>query len=320
MEEEEDDELPLIDFQRRTDVDWEAAKRKTVNNVLKKKKIKKIKKPVELSVEENLSEEALKRKIANEDVDKALSKIKPKRSRRDLQDETELDEMMKAIVDRMILAAQEDRKLNEDDKPATKKLAMLPELTERLSRTSWYSQFLDNEILNAFTLWLEPMVDKSFPTQDIQRTILQTLQHMPIDATLLRSSGLGKIVNFYTRSSRIAPDIKRLALTLVEKWSRPIMQRSVDYKDILHAKAVVDTRELRKKQHVTSLQAIPDSLVVKGKATEEHIDRHHARIPMPVASAFSIVPVSDLSRVSAEVKLSDRSKKLSSRIQKNRQR
>ena len=53
---------------------------------------------------------------------------------------------------------------------------------------------------------------------------------LPVDTDLLRSSGIGKIVLFYTRSKRPEPSIKRMAERLIGEWSRPILNRTDDFK------------------------------------------------------------------------------------------
>ena len=45
-----------------------------------------------------------------------------------------------------------------------------------------------------------------------------------IDKDILKASGLGKIVNFYTRTKRVQPDITRQANLLIDKWSKPILR------------------------------------------------------------------------------------------------
>lgn len=45
-----------------------------------------------------------------------------------------------------------------------------------------------------------------------------------IDKDMLKASGLGKIVNFYTRTKRVQPEITRQANQLIDKWSKPILR------------------------------------------------------------------------------------------------
>jgi transcription factor SPN1 len=46
----------------------------------------------------------------------------------------------------------------------------------------------------------------------------------------LLSSGIGKVVLYYTKSKRPEVGLKRTAERLLGEWSRPILKRSDDYK------------------------------------------------------------------------------------------
>ncbi|KAG5460027.1 MAG: hypothetical protein BJ554DRAFT_7974 [Olpidium bornovanus] len=56
---------------------------------------------------------------------------------------------------------------------------------------------------------------------------------MPIITDNLRESGLGRVIKFYTLvpEERISSKLHRQAELLVAKWTRPIMQRSANYRD-----------------------------------------------------------------------------------------
>jgi hypothetical protein len=51
-----------------------------------------------------------------------------------------------------------------------------------------------------------------------------SVQFDVIDKDMLKQSGLGKIVNFYTRTKRVQPEINRQANQLIDKWSKPILR------------------------------------------------------------------------------------------------
>lgn len=64
------------------------------------------------------------------------------------------------------------------------------------------------------------------------------MARLPIEKEALLSSGIGKVVLYYTKSKRPEIGIKRTAERLLGDWSRPILKRSDDYK-----KRKVDTRD-----------------------------------------------------------------------------
>jgi len=52
-----------------------------------------------------------------------------------------------------------------------------------------------------------------------------------IDSAVLKESGLGRIVLFYTKCKWVTPEITRQANDLVSMWSRPIIKRSANWRD-----------------------------------------------------------------------------------------
>jgi transcription factor SPN1 len=99
-------------------------------------------------------------------------------------------------------------------------------------RGSLAQSIIDNNLLEAVKLWLEPLRDRSLPSLNIQREFFPMLKKMEfIDSAVLKESGLGRVVLFYTKCKRVTPDIKRIAADLVSIWSRPIIKRSASYRD-----------------------------------------------------------------------------------------
>lgn len=158
-------------------------------------------------------------------------------------------------------------------------------------------------MLEAVKRWLEPLDDRSLPALNIQRPIfslLRTVRRLPlplpsslsaspqltgppfsskqiaIETSALKSSGLGKIVYFYTKCKRVDPSIARIANQLVSDWMRPILRRS---------KAFVD-RDLgagHTSGHAQSLTA-GQNLEPEAQASR------HARIPQAMTSTFLNAP------------------------------
>ena len=91
---------------------------------------------------------------------------------------------------------------------------------------------IDNNLLEAVRRWLEPLPDRSLPALNIQREFFAIIRRMEfIDSAVLKESGLGRVVLFYTKCKRTTLDIKRIANDLVSIWSRPIIKRSASYRD-----------------------------------------------------------------------------------------
>ncbi|GAW23235.1 hypothetical protein ANO14919_127870 [Xylariales sp. No.14919] len=190
--------------------------------------------------EENLTPEERRRRA----IERAAAKEKPKTKRRKRKDEDDLeDEMDDKIADlkvRMEKACEADNAARETGQPALHKLKLLPEVTSLLTSRALQNIVVDPDtnFLQHVRFFLEPLNDGSLPAYNIQRDIFQALLNLPIEKESLRMSGIGKIILFYTKSKRPEIGIKRMAERLLGEWSRPILNRTHDYK-----KRFVETRD-----------------------------------------------------------------------------
>ena len=96
----------------------------------------------------------------------------------------------------------------------------------------------ETNFLQAVRYFLEPLNDGSLPAYNIQRDIFNALVKLPIQKDSLLSSGIGRVVFYYTKSKKPVPEIKRMAERLVGEWSRPVLKRTDDYK-----KRHIETRD-----------------------------------------------------------------------------
>lgn len=137
-------------------------------------------------------------------------------------------------------ACQADNQAREAGQPALHKLKLLPEVTAILNRNNVQHAVLDPDtnFLQHVKFFLEPLNDGSLPAYNIQRDIFNALAKMNIEKEALLSSGIGRVVVFYTRSKKPEPSIKRIATRLLGEWSRPILKRTDDYK-----KRQIETRD-----------------------------------------------------------------------------
>lgn len=112
-----------------------------------------------------------------------------------------------------------------------------------------------------------------------------TLQ-MSIDTDMLRESGLGKIVLFYTKCKRVVEPVQRIAAELVEKWTRPILKRSSDYRDkFIPTVGVEDMEGLRTQMPKLS------TILSQARQAEAGRERKHAvSIPERNLTTYTVAP------------------------------
>ncbi|KAJ7475959.1 transcription factor iws1 [Mycena latifolia] len=162
---------------------------------------------------------------------KKSSRSKKRKGNEEVLDSFADDEVAR-LRETMNNAADEDIKANDAKLPAIAKLKLLPEAMETLRKSSLAQSMIDNNLLEAVKRWLEPLPDRSLPSLNIQREFFPLIKKMEfIDSAVLKESGLGRVVLFYTKCKRVTPEIKRTAHELVSAWSRPIIKRSASYRD-----------------------------------------------------------------------------------------
>jgi transcription factor SPN1 len=152
-------------------------------------------------------------------------------------------------------------------------------------------------MLEGVRRWLEPLPDKSLPALNIQQEFFRTLPELKfIDASVLKESGLGRIVLFYTKCKRVTPEVTRAANDLISRWSRPIIKRSASYRDrvVPVAGGELDGRPTERLNQILARAREEDKTRVR---------RNHVMIPHREGNAYTIAPraASGLNKTNASV-------------------
>ncbi|VDK39605.1 unnamed protein product [Taenia asiatica] len=168
------------------------------------------------------------------------------------------DEIIRETINRMRSAADEDRRLLSKNRPATKKLSMLNEVTSLLIRAGMKPALIDNGILSAITEWLSPVSGHTLPSVTIRETLLRHLGEFHIqDPDLLRDSGIGKAVMYLYKHPRETRANKMLAGHLINEWSRPIFNLTSDYGSLTREeRKQLDLEHLPKRRNIRSPRII----------------------------------------------------------------
>ncbi|CAK7218891.1 Transcription factor iws1 [Sporothrix bragantina] len=191
--------------------------------------------------EEDLTPEERRKRALNRAIDLAIRNPNKRRRKQDEDDlEKMADDEIAALKVLMENACMDDIKARTEGRPAVNKLQLLPQVLSVLNRNDIQETILDPEtnFLQSVKFFLEPLNDGSLPSYAIQRDIFTCLTQLPIEKDALLSSGIGKVVFFYTLSKRAEPAIKRMAERLVGEWSRPILKKTDDFK-----KRHIETRD-----------------------------------------------------------------------------
>ncbi|RLV93239.1 Transcription factor IWS1 [Spathaspora sp. JA1] len=241
------------------------------------------------------SDPAMRKRMLLEE--KMAAALKSKSIRRRKADEDDLERMqddkIDFLKDQMIKAANLDVEKNSQGQIATEKLKFLREVIDILSRADLAISILDNNLLEAVRLWLEPLPDASMPAYQIQKELIQSLETLPIKTDHLIASGIGKVLVFYQRSKRTEPSLKKIVDRLIGDWTRPILNKSDSYKD-----RTIQFHEYNKSKFSNQLASSKLGNRPKEARTlyEENAERRkRAAIPSARTAAYKVAPRVDAS-------------------------
>ncbi|ELA42638.1 uncharacterized protein VICG_00390 [Vittaforma corneae ATCC 50505] len=123
---------------------------------------------------------------------------------------------------------KKDLDLNSESKPAHYKIDNIEHICSKIIKRGVQEIFVKMGILKELKVWLEPLPDNSLPNQKIKRAIMDLLINLRVSKADLLSSGIGKIVHFYSKNSREALDIRKMSLNVIKKWKSMIIKEEIE--------------------------------------------------------------------------------------------
>lgn len=277
----------------------EGSNNKTKKKVIRRAKVDRPREEMPI-INNDIDEEPVVDEYANEDPaqrrrrlleEKMTAAVKSKSTKRRRADEDDLERMqddkIDYLKDKMIKAANLDAERNSQGLVATEKLKLLKEVTDVLSKADLAISILDNNLLEAVRLWLEPLPDASMPAYQIQKELINGLVDLPIKTDHLVASGIGKVMVFYQRSKRTELTLKKVVDKLIGDWTRPILNKSDSYKD-----RSIQFQEYNKNKFSNKLASQKPKAKKEAKSLyEESAERRNrAAIPAARTTAYKIAP------------------------------
>ncbi|XP_028325123.1 protein IWS1 homolog isoform X2 [Gouania willdenowi] len=236
------------------------------------------------------------------DFDIMLARRKAMKSRRRVGgiSISDADDVVSAMIAKMTEAAEEDRTLNIQNKLATKKLLLLPQVVKHLKKQDLKETFLDCGVMSAIKEWISPLPDKSLPILNIREEMLKILQQLTsVSQQTLKHSSIGRAVMFLYKHPKETRSNKELALKLIHEWSRPIFGVTSNIREL--------TREERQQrdldQHMPQRRCLSSGGQTPRRDFEKQLTGeekalspgypdvcNRARVPMPSNKVYVVRP------------------------------
>lgn len=128
------------------------------------------------------------------------------------------------VINEMKDFFKKDLQLNEQQKPAHYKIENVDRICSKIIRKDVQQVFVSLGILKELRTWLEPLPDNTLPNQKIKKAILDLLSYIKVNKSDLINSGIGKIIHFYSKNSKEALEIRRIATSIMKKWKAKIIR------------------------------------------------------------------------------------------------
>ncbi|GMH79769.1 hypothetical protein TL16_g08268, partial [Triparma laevis f. inornata] len=200
-------------------------------------------------------------------VDKVMEMMKRQKVKKLGVDE--LHNVCSEIIGKMTAAADADDLAMSQGKPGLEKIKLMPSLIQDMARSDLTRSLLDLNFLSVLVRWISPAKKTgALGNITLRHSLLTALSKMSGETGVnngdLKRSGLGRIVMGLFKHKDETKEMKKIEKSLIEQWSRPIFNKSGNYRDLEGA----DNRRLRQgwtpKTVSEATAGVEDEIIING--------------------------------------------------------
>eukprot|EP00478_Filoreta_tenera_P001889 GABV01001930.1.p1 GENE.GABV01001930.1~~GABV01001930.1.p1 ORF type:complete len:206 (-),score=31.38 GABV01001930.1:46-663(-) len=164
---------------------------------------------------------------------------------------------------------------------------MLPRVVEFCSKRKFHQDLMDYHLLVRFRDWLDLLPDGSLPNRKVRFELYRLCEMLPVTTdSLSEAEGFGELIMQLWLKQKDDAEEGKVLRALIEKWLRPIFNRTTDYRELKAAemrRADELRREFRRPvTKVESHKALKRARVPK-KAFHDYLVRPQSQVDVGAA-------------------------------------
>lgn len=206
--------------------------------------------------------------------------------------DTKKAEIAQSLLFEMDKAEKEDQLLFERQEPAVRKLQLLPTCQRVINMKTMHNTLLDFDLLGVLRAWIEPRDKNTLSSLPIRTAVYNMLMKLPCQIDHLKRSSIGKTIMALIHHKHETPANKLLLRELVEKWSRPIFNKSADLRAGVAAMQSAPVTVGPTTPRNNKATSIEDVLSANSERKKGSVDQSRVRLPTSNGFRFTVQPAS----------------------------
>ncbi|CAI5742389.1 unnamed protein product [Hyaloperonospora brassicae] len=207
--------------------------------------------------------------------DRTLKSLKTGRARTKLNLlPQEMEQITQEVLYRMDKAYADDLASIAERRVALEKIKFVDSALHILRKIQFQPMLLDFDLLTIVKKWIQPFEDGTLPNVGLRTKMLDMVSKMPVFKEHLKRSGLGKVVMLLMKHPQETPENKELCRSLVERWSRAVFNKTLDFSKLAELEAEKAENEAYRRRGRLRRQKQSKS---KGRSTDRGSNVFNAR-------------------------------------------
>eukprot|EP00529_Nitzschia_sp_RCC80_P024865 CAMPEP_0113523872 /NCGR_PEP_ID=MMETSP0014_2-20120614/45924_1 /TAXON_ID=2857 /ORGANISM="Nitzschia sp." /LENGTH=533 /DNA_ID=CAMNT_0000421965 /DNA_START=125 /DNA_END=1726 /DNA_ORIENTATION=- /assembly_acc=CAM_ASM_000159 len=275
------------------------------------------------------SEAAYLKATADEDNPLLQAMLKLQKKKKEEKSTSEIMEIVKNFLDRMMDAAVADEEAIEKKQPALAKLGMLDEVYDTIVNVELQNELLDENLLTFCKRWIQPLKNGQLGNVTVRKKVVMALSTIKpgtdkrgnkvirdrhgITKDHLKESDFGKTCMALVKHKGETPEMKKLLKKMMDDWFREIFGKSNNLRDVdqqvrgTGGVAGDNRQRFLQKEAMRKAKAAPakaarggadqglDSILQKGSQGKSQSGANRVAVPFSKGFAYSVRPDSKVS-------------------------